>query len=522
MAALRNRRLVQRAAANVASLPPPVGGWNARDSLANMADTDAVALVNFFPSVSNVNLRGGYVEHATGLPSTVETLMTYSGGATDELWAISDGEVYDVTAAGAVGAPAVSSLTNSRWEYTNVTTAGGNYLYMANGVDAPHLYNGTTWTAITGVSSPAITGVTTTLLHSPTLFKNRMWFIQKDSLKAWYLPTSSVGGAAQVLDLSSVARLGGTLVAMAAWTIDAGYGVDDNLVFVTDQGEVLVYRGTDPASASTWALIGIWIVGAPIGERCLLKYGGDLLILTLDGLLPLASALQSSRLDPNVALSDKIQGAFALAASEYKNNFGWCLLYNPKNNALIVNVPVSASKKEQFVMNNITKAWCKFTGWEAFHFALLNDEPYFGGNEFVGRCWTTGTTGYADNGVNINGQALQAFNYFETRGVKKYFTRARPSIFSNGQPDIVLGINVDFNVSENTAALSFSPQTYGVWDSGLWDVALWGQDLAITNNWQGITGIGYCGAVQLQSSSKFLQIQWASTDVVFQTGWAGI
>jgi hypothetical protein len=104
--------------------------------------------------------------------------------------------------------------------------------------------------------APAITGVTTTTLTQPTLFKNRMWFIQKDTLKAWYLPTSSIGGAAQVLDLSAVARLGGTLVSMAAWTIDAGYGVDDNLVFITDQGEVIVYRGTDPASASTWALIG--------------------------------------------------------------------------------------------------------------------------------------------------------------------------------------------------------------------------------------------------------------------------
>ncbi len=520
--AVARRRLVQQARANVASLPAPVGGWNARDSLANMAPTDAVQLVNFFPSVSNVNLRGGYTQHATGLPDDVETLMTYAGGATDELWAISDGGIYDVTSAGAVGAAAVSSLTNSRWEYTNVTTAGGNYLYAANGVDKPLLYNGSSWTAIDGVSSPAITGVTTTTLTQPTLFKNRMWFIQKGTLKAWYLPTSSVGGAAQVLDLSAVARLGGTLIAMAAWTIDAGYGVDDNLVFITDQGEVIVYRGTDPASASTWALIGIWIVGSPIGNRCLMKYGGDLLVLTLDGLVPLASALQSSRLDPQVALSDKIQGAFAAAASAYGNNFGWCLLYNPKNNALIVNVPVSDGVKEQFVMNNITKAWCKFTGWNAFHFALLNDEPYWGGATFVAKAWTTGTLGYTDDTSNIVGQVLQAFNYFETRGVKKIFTRARPAIFSNGTPSITVGINVDFNIQDNVAPLSFTPPVVGVWDVGLWDTAVWGSDLEIQNNWQGVTGVGYCGAIQLQSSSNKLNIQWASTDVVYQLGWAGI
>jgi hypothetical protein len=435
---------------------------------------------------------------------------------------VSDGKFYNATSAGAIGAAAVSGLTNSKWEYTNVTTAGGNYLYAANGVNTPYLYNGSSWTSITGSSSPAITGVTTTTLNSPTLFKNRVWFIQKDTLKAWYLPTSSVGGAAQVLDLSSIARLGGVLVSMASWTIDAGYGVDDNLVFVTDKGEVIVYRGTDPSSASTWALIGVWIVGAPIGTRSLMKYGGDLLVLTLDGLIPMASALQSSRLDPNIALSDKIQGAFAAAAAAYRDNFGWCMLYNPKNNALIVNVPVREGAQEQFVMNNITKAWCRFTNWNAFHFGLLDDTPYFGAATFVAKAWTTGSTGYIDDTSNINGKILQAFNYFETRGVKKIFTRARPSIFSNGTPSVRVGINVDFNISDNVAPISFSTPLTALWDSALWDTAVWGSDLEIQNNWQGVTGVGYCGSIQFQSSSNKLAIQWASTDVVYQLGWAGI
>jgi len=516
------RRLVQQARADVASLPAPVGGWNARDSLANMAPTDAVQLENYFPGVSNVNLRGGFSKHATGLPADVETLLTYSGPTTNKMFAVSDGKIYDVTSAGVVGAAAVSGLTNSRWNYTNVTTSAGNFLYAANGTDKPLLFDGSTWTAIDGASTPAITVVTTTTLTQPTLFKSRIWFIQKNTLKAWYLPTASVGGAASQFDLSAVARLGGKLVAMASWTIDAGYGVDDNLVFITDKGEVIVYRGTDPASASTWAVIGNWIVGAPIGDRCLMKYGGDLLILTLDGLVPLASGLQSSRLDPNIALSDKIQGAFAAAAVAYQNSFGWCLLYNPGNNALIVNVPVSSSAQEQFVMNNITKAWCKFRGWSAFHFTLLDDTPYFGSAKYVAKAWTSGSTGFIDDTSNINGRVLQAFNYFETRGVKKLFTRARPSIFSNGTPAVTMGMNVDFNTSDTTTPIAISSPSAGLWDTGLWNTALWGSDLEIQNNWQGVTGVGFCGAIQLASTSNKLTIQWASTDVVFQLGWAGI
>jgi hypothetical protein len=51
---------------------------------------------------------------------------------------------------------------------------------------------------------------------------------------------------------------------------------------------------------------------------------------------------------------------------------------------------------------------------------------------------------------------------------------------------------------------------------------VWGSDLEIQNNWQGITGVGYCGGVAFQSSTKNLAVQWASTDVVYQLGWAGI
>ena len=361
--------------------------------------------------------------------------------------------------------------------------------------------------------------MTTTTLHCPTLFKNRVWFIEASTLKAWYLPTAAIGGAANVLDLSSICRKGGYLVAMGAWTLDAGYGADDNLVFITSQGEVVVYRGTDPASASTWAQAGLWQVGAPISRRCMLKYGGDILILTYDGLLPLSEALQSSRLDPRVALTDKIQGAVAEVTKAYGSSFGWGLFYNAKNNALQVNVPIGAGTQQQFVMNTITKNWGQFTGWAANCWEQFQDNPYFGGNGVVYRAWTSD---YSDNGAAIQTDTLQAFNYFKNRGAKKYFTRARPSIATDGVPAIFLGMNVDYDTSDTTQALTFSPTTYGLWDVALWDSGLWGAGLSVTNNWQGISGIGTCGGIHLKTSSMGLQVNWNETDIVYQNGWQGI
>ena len=516
-------QMVQGNAARVASVPAPVGGWNARDSIANMEPLDAVQLINFFPTISTCVLRGGSTNWATGMTGQVQTIMVYNGSTSSKMFAAvgtPDLKFYDASTAGAATATTVTGLTNAIWEYINITTTGGTYLYAVNGADKPRLYDGTSWVAIDAASTPAITGVTTTTLSNVTLFKNRLWFIQKDTLKAWYLPTSAVGGAAQVLDLSAIAKFGGKLVDLDTWTIDAGYGVDDNLVFVTSNGEVIVYRGTDPASDATWALTGIWKLGSPIGNRSMLKWGGDLLILTYDGLMPMAQSLQSSRLDPRVALSNKIQGAIVAATAAYSSStVGWQVYYNARRNAVWINVPIAEGQQEQYVMNTITTSWAQFQGWTANVWETYNDNPYYGGNGVVVRAWDDT---YVDNTSNISTNVFQAFNYFDSRGVKKYFTRARPSIFTNGAPAIFVGINVDFNVDDTTAPISASASAVGLWDAGTWDSALWGSGLQITNNWQGVTGLGYCGSIQLKSASSGLQIEWASTDVVFQAGWAGI
>jgi hypothetical protein len=474
---------------------------------------DAVQLTNLFPSVNNVILRPGYTKHATGLPGQVQSLLGYSSGASNKLFAAVGTAIYDVTSSGAVGAPVRTSLSNAKWEYVNVTTPAGGYIYAVNGVDHPLLYDGATW------FNPTITGVDDTTFNNITIFKNQVWFTQKETLKAWYLPTLSIQGAANYIDMSSVAQLGGYLVAVGTWTIDAGYGVDDNLVFITSNGEVIVYAGTDPSNAAKWALIGVWRTGKPVGKRCLIKYGGDIVVLTYNGVYPLAASLQSSRLDPRIALSDKIQGAFAAATQAYGNNTGWQMIFDPKHNALTVNIPFGLGLQQQYVMNNITKAWCNFTNWAANCWEIYNNEPYFGGNGFVGHAWDES---YADDGANINTIAQQAFNYFESRGVKKYFTRARTSIFTSGAPAVAIGMNVDFDLEDNTSAVQFTPTSAAIWDTSLWDQSTWGSANVINNNWQGITGIGYCGSTQFKSASQGVTILWASTDIVYQQGWAGI
>src|SRR3990167_4133465 len=239
------RPLIAKSRATSRSLPAPVGGWNSRDSIADMDEKDAVILTNLYPSTTSVNLRGGYSKWSTGYGTQVETVLAYQGGATSKLFGIAGGAVYDATAGGAVGAAAISSLANSRWQYVNIATPGGNFIEMCNGADSVYTFNGTTWTDQSG----NITGVTSSTLIGINAHKNRVWFVEVGTLKGWYLPVQSISGAATALDLSSFCPHGGYLMAMGTWTMDAGYGVDDLAVFVTSNGDCLVYRGTDPSSA---------------------------------------------------------------------------------------------------------------------------------------------------------------------------------------------------------------------------------------------------------------------------------
>lgn len=510
----RQKRIVPARALS-ASIPAPIGGWNARDALGEMDPKDAVSLVNFFPATTDVLVRKGYSQFATGISGQVESLLAYSGGANKDFFAVASGSIYDVSAGGAVGAAAVTGLTNSRWQYVNNTTTGGSYLQAVNGADKMQVYDGSAW-HVDGDGAPYdITGVNSNTLININVHKFRVWFIQKDTLKAWYLPTGAIGGAATAFDLSGTAMLGGALVSMFTWTIDAGYGVDDLAAFLTTQGEVIVYRGTDPATANTWALVGIWRIGTPIGHRPCIKFAGDLLIICQDGVYPMSGALQSSRTNPKIAVTDKIQFAVSTSISSYGSNFGWQLLQFPRENMLFLNVPVQEGlNQQQYVMNTINKSWCNFTGWEANCWELFNEDPYFGGDGFVGKAWDT----FSDDGDNIPADGLQAFNYFGTPGQLKRCTMIRPTLFTDGAPSASMNVNVDFDTSDTTAPLSFTPSSYGTWDLALWDSGIWGSDLSVSRQWQGATGLGYALAPRLKTASSGIRVQWVATDLVMEKG----
>lgn len=451
-----------------------------------------------------------------GAPVAVFDANDALPGATSVL-SSETGETWTCNGSVVIAGPLVNtSVTNGKFQWLNFGDGTNNYLIMCNGVDKPQYYNGTSWIAVDGASSPALTGVTTTTLIAPFMSKGRLFFIQKDTLSFWYLAAGAAGGALTEFDLSPLARAGGYLMAGATWTLDAGDGPDDRVVFVTSEGEVIVYAGTNPSSGTTWSLVGVYSIGKPLGRRCFAKYGGDLVLITQNGAFPLSAALQSATIDYKMAISFKIENAFTEAARNYGSNFGWCATVFPARSALLVNIPQAEDgAHEQFVMNTITQAWCKFTSWDAEDFAVFNNELYFTSGKEVLKAWS----GTADGEDNIIAYGKTAFSALGKPGLQKQVKMFRPVLAVNGSFQFLTDIDVDFEDNEITGVATYTVTSGALWDAALWDVGYWAAGLEISRQWTSpaeYTGNYVAGKIKITTNS--LTVQWMSSEYIFEYG----
>lgn len=491
-----------------ATIPAPILGLNARDGLGDMDARFGIVLDNVIAQNGSVDVRGGTSEHATGMSDAVESLIPWNGPSSNKLFAVNAGNIYNVTTNGAVGAADVSGLSNSRFQYQNISTSGGNFVFVVNGADAPRHYNGSTW------ATPSITGITASNANNVYLHANRLWLALNGDINAYYLPTSAIAGAATQFPLGAVFREGGSLQAMISISRDSGAGMDDYLAFISSNGEVAIYQGTDPSSADTWALVGLYRTGRPIGKRCAFKYAADGVVITEDGIVSLSKLMANDRYG-QVALTDIINQKFNLDARTYGSQFGWQGLIYPRGKWLIINVPqMEGEQQVQYIMNTVTGAWSTFSNINANCFAISGDDIYFGGND--GRVMIA-DSGYADDGENINFTIKTSYQYFGFRGIKKFFKMIQPLFGTSGTINFGMGINVDF---ADTAQPTYSTGSLSSgWSWGdAWGSIIWGGGNYVRKVLKGLNKSGNVGSVVFSGSTRGSSVSVYSFDIVFERG----
>ena len=325
------------------------------------------------------------------------------------LYAVSGGSLYDVTPTfnedgnvthRTVNASVRSGFANNRWRVAIIN----RHAFWVNGVDAPfQLQPAGTIADNHGLASEAA-GFNANLLTDVLVFKNRLFFLEKGTARVFYGPIDAVQGSLNAFDLALVSDKGGTCAGFGTLSIDSGTGIDDLLCFFMSTGNMLLYKGTDPGTREAWQQIGEFNIGRVLGDRPLVKFGGDLLALTDNGLTSVLDLIRPRQGD-FLRLSDKVQSLISQDAKLYGDRSDWQMIYHPQANWLMCHVPEQQGVAHQYVQNSQTGAWTIFDGFPVHCWEVFDRNVYFGGPDGAVHL---ADTGKSDGGNEIDAELITA------------------------------------------------------------------------------------------------------------------
>jgi hypothetical protein len=472
--------------AQIVNIPAPVMGWNTRDSVDQMGEMYATELTNWFPGNGALQIREGYTDFvATGLGSAaVETLANIVTGSTEYFIACTDNKVYEVQSGTATDRTGAATITSDRWEWTvfaDSTASNSPKILAVNGTDTPFQYGGGG-----NIAAWSPTGPTAANLAWVNGFKNRVFAGEKDSRDFWYGALGAIPGSMTKFPLSGVRGAQGNILFMASMTRDAGNGPDDYAVFVTDEGSVIVYQGTDPSSADTWSIVGVYRIPRPVSSRrAWAQIFGDVVIATEADYIFLSESLQKGG---SVVLTPSLlAGEMPEVTGRYRANFGWQIVASPEQNVLLSNVPkVTGSQHDQHVWNLQTRAPAKFTGWPFSCFGVFNGRLYGGGVGAVYECLSGNSDDASGAETPIQARARTAWQHFGAAEQKRIHA-IRPFFKTANRVDISASLGSEFIEAPHAATTSTGTSTATtLWGDTSGVTTRWGDTASTTTYWSGV------------------------------------
>jgi hypothetical protein len=500
------RRAAAAQVAQLANIPAPVGGLNLRDPISAMQPTDAVVLDNMIPRQTGVELRKGYQLFVEDIGAEVKSVFSYNApnANNNKVFAAADGNIYDVTAHPATVAVSGTGSTENLWWTTQFTTPADTFLLAVSPGAGYWTYSTTSgWVNRTPASLP------TTTLRTVAVWKQRVLFTAEEDAHVYYFnQVNVIDGGVSGFHMGSLLRNGGYISAACNWTLDSGTGIDDYLVVIGTQGDVGVWQGTDPSSNNTFALKGVWYVGpVPKYGKYFTSFGGDVLILSEMGLIPVGRMVNGQFVEVDPGVSSKIQSVLTPLVKSLRDSESWDVFVAPSDDVLIIKLPEQiTSGYQQFVMNIPTGSWCTFSNMPMLCSTVLNGQMYFG--TATGKV-CKGLFGNLDNvarnntgGSTIEGDVQTSFQSFGTPGQLKRFGLCRPIFNAAEAPSIKLRVNTQYAFQGVEGSPAFVPEDLARWDAGVWNTAVWVGGVNTYESWVGANGMGYYGSIRMKVRGK--------------------
>jgi hypothetical protein len=508
--AFRRQAVPQQVAQQLQAMviPAPTRGIIENENYGFMQPGGAIICDNWAPTLRGVKLRGGCQRWAT-LPETTPVIsgFEYISGNVQKMFAGNATKLYDVSF---TGAPTVVKTGQASGNYcaSQMANASGDYMMVVNDAgDYPLRFDGTTWTTLNAGQITGPVGSSVVAGHNLVYvwkYRNRWYFLEGGTMNAWYLPTNAIQGALQMIPLSGAATKGGKLLFGATWSIDAGDGIDDKCVFATSEGELLIFTGSDPSDASNWRQEGRYSVSKPMGMNAHIPVGGDLLIATVDGIVPISEAITKDATAMQLAAITRAIPKTWQAEVNAKIAWSWTMKKWDFYGGIFVTLPGGApGNRYCLVANALSGAWCRYVGWDCTCYMIIRNQMYFGTQD--GYIMTADQTG-TDDGVPYVATLVGGWEMFQAPPSTITWRQARASFSANnGEPfQPQLAACTDYVITLPTPPPAGpDPGLLDVWDQGLWDHAKWDQPSAgvpVVRNtgWVSIGQSGYSHAPVVQ------------------------
>lgn len=509
-------------------IPPPTRGLNYLDNLHSQHPSDAVRMLNFYPSTHDIHIRDGYAEflNARDIGNIVRfkgRIMGFDDNGAGVLVLFGEDNEGD-TRLMIVGEQGSIVMDTEIFSHIGASGAYFNrHLIITNGSQIPRVFSfqSQTWSSLSWTAQVRADDATTplftlnsTMLNRPAVYQSRLWMCENNAPVAYYAGVEEVTGSSDVrkFSLEGVADSRTRIVAIAPWTRHETDTLAAYLAFILESGEVLVYQGSFP-EATDWALSARINMPKPISSDVdtYAEFGGDIVILTEAGLSPLSQWMQGFTRD-KIDLSNspsspwgRIRSELQRQVEQFRGLDGWAIFINPKNRSIYINVPVGTDEKEQFVLNPITNAWTRFNSIDADSWAGAGNFAYFLRGGVVYR-----HDGLLDDEDEILASYLSSFQEYQTHK-NKMVNAVQLHVDVSSRSCISVGVQVDRFVDTPTPSqeVLLGEATDGsLWDESLWGEARWTTSGEEFNDWLGVyangnslaifvSAIGQAGAVKV-------------------------
>lgn len=537
----------------------PRNGWIANLNLAqpNAKNPDgtnvsgAAVLDNMFPTATGVRLMRGSELYATlgdgVLPVT--SLFSYVAGTVEQMFGANDTTIYNISIvvepsnhligtenedilgtetddmlgwSSTDGLDVVTGQNGGDWVSVQFATAGGIFLRLVNGEDTPLAYDGTTFDVLPALTFAAPdTGLNPAILNFTWAYKQRLFFIQRDSLDAWYLAVDQIGGELTKLPLGGIFQQGGSLLFGASWSLDAGAqgGLSEQCIFVTTEGEVAVFQGANPSSADDWSKVGVYRIGRPLGKKAWIRDGGDLIIATSVGYVRLSEAIRRelAALGPT-AVSFPIEVAWNQAV-ETRGTPWHCEVWPSKQMAVVSLPTMGEQPPAMFIANIRTGAWCRRLNWEGTCLLVFRERLFFGST--FGRVVEANVSGL-DQGDSYTGICVPLFEDLGSPAALKITELARAVGLSPVPVNVQVSMQSDYYVNLPPSPAALPVPIGNEWGNAIWGTSVWGgmPEMRPRQEWVAVAGSGYAlsPAFQVTSGSVVpLDYELVRIEVTLQT-----